>query len=222
MTAADRPEWMARVLDRVVSDPPGYFEQFRPPPDPPRRSAVLMLFGPDPRGGEDVVLTERSHTMRSHAAQVSFPGGGFEAVDAGPVDAALREAEEEVGIDPGSVDIAGSFPSLFLGPSGHAVTPVLGWWRDPGPIGIVDESEVHQVARVPVEELLDARNRFTVVGPRGYRGPGFEAGGLFVWGFTAMLLTVLFDLADLTQPWDESRDRDLPEHVISAWLRTQT
>ena len=180
-----------------------------------------MLFGQDPRGGEDVVLTERAHTMRSHAAQVSFPGGGLEDGDRGPIDAALREAEEEVGVDPEAGDIAGRFPPLFLGPSGHAVTPVLGWWRDPGPIGVVDESEVAQVARVPLPELLHRDNRFTVVGPRGYRGPGFQAGGLFVWGFTAMLLSVLFDLADLTEPWDEQAERDLPEYVIQAWLRGQ-
>jgi len=210
---------MTRAIDRVKHDPPDYFEQFRPPPDPPRRSAVLMLFGPDPRGGEDVVLTERAHNLRTHAAQVSFPGGGLEDGDAGPVDAALREAEEEVGVDPSSVEIVGSLPPLFLGPSGHAVTPVLGWWHTPGPIGVVDEIEVAQVVRVPVGGLIASANRFNVVGPRGYRGPGFEASGLFVWGLTAMLLSVLFDLADLTTPWDESVERDLPDHIIQAWLR---
>lgn len=213
---------MATVFERIEHDPPDYFEHFRPPPDPPRRSAVLMLFGPDPLGGEDVVLTERSHTMRSHAAQVSFPGGGVEDGDTGPTDAALREAEEEVGVDPSAVDIVGSMPQLFLGPSGHAVTPVLGWWRSPGPIGVMDESEVARVARVPVGDLVAPQNRFTVVGPRGYRGPGFSASGLFVWGFTAMLLSVLFDVADLAEPWDESVEHDLPEHIIAAWLRGQT
>lgn len=217
-----RPEWMDRVLTRVDEDPPHYFQMFRPPPDPPRRSAVLMLFGPDPRGGEDVVLTERAHTLRSHAAQVSFPGGGLEDGDDGPVDAALREAEEEVGVDPASVDIVGSLPSLFLGPSGHAVTPVLAWWPTPGPIGVVDETEVARVVRVPVGELLDPANRFHAVHPSGYRGPAFETHGLFVWGFTAMLLTVLLDLADLTTPWDESAERELPEHIISAWMRGRT
>ena len=218
-SAYPRPTWMQAALDRIVHDPPAYFEHFRPPPDPPRRSAVLMLFGPDPLGGEDVVLTERAHHMRSHAAQVSFPGGGLEDDDAGPIDAALREAEEEVGVNPESVDIVGSFPPLFLSPSGHAVTPVLGWWRAPGPISVV---EVAQVARIPLADLLAAQNRFTVVGPRGYRGPAFEAGGLFVWGFTAMLLAVLFDLAGLTEDWDEQLERPLPEHIIQAWLRGQT
>ncbi|MFN2319814.1 MAG: CoA pyrophosphatase [Dermatophilaceae bacterium] len=217
-----RPTWMERVIARVHDEPPHYFEMFRPPPDPPRRSAVLMLFGPDPRGGEDVVLTERAHTMRSHAAQVSFPGGGLEDGDTGPIDAALREAEEEVGVDPASVDIVGSLPPLFLGPSGHAVTPVLGWWPEPNPIRVVDEAEVAQVVRVPIERLLDPRNRFYATHPSGYRGPAFETSGLFVWGFTAMLLSELLDLADLTAPWDESAERGLPEHIVRAWMRGQT
>ncbi|MDO5501650.1 MAG: CoA pyrophosphatase [Actinomycetia bacterium] len=213
---------MDRVVTRVTDDLPDYFDQFRPPPDPPRRSAVLMLFGPHPGGGEDVILTERAHGLRSHAAQVSFPGGGLETVDAGPIDAALREAEEEVGVDPESVEIVAELPALFLSPSGHAVTPVLGWWPEPGPIGVIDEVEVAQVARVPLAELLDPAHRFTVVGPLGYRGPAFEASGLFVWGFTAMLLSVLLDLADLTREWDDRLERDLPEHIVAAWLRGRT
>ena len=217
-----RPAWMDIVIARVHEEPPHYFERFRPPPDPPRRSAVLMLFGPDPRGGEDVVLSERAHTMRSHAAQVSFPGGGLEDGDAGPIDAALREAEEEVGVDPESVDIVGSLPPLFLGPSGHAVTPVLGWWPAPHPIRAVDEAEVAQVVRVPIESLVDPANRFHATHPSGYRGPAFETAGLFVWGFTAMLLSELLDLAGLTAAWDESAERELPPHIISAWMRGGT
>ena len=97
-----------------------------------RRSAVLMLFGPDPRGGEDVVLTERAHTLRSHPGQVSFPGGRVDPDDDGSVAAALREAEEEVGLDPAGVEVLATFPDVFLTPSQHAVTPVLAWWPSPG------------------------------------------------------------------------------------------
>ena len=76
--------------------------------------------------------------------------------------------------------MVGALPSLFLTPSGNAVTPVLGWWPTPGEVRVVDTREVERVERVPVAELLDPGRRFTVAHPTGYRGPGFEAGGLFV------------------------------------------
>ena len=177
-----------------------------------------MLFGPDPRGGEDVVLTERAHTLRSHPGQVSFPGGRLDADDETSVAAALREAEEEVGLDPAGVEVLASFPDVFLAPSQHAVTPVLAWWPAPVPVGVVDRGEVERVLRVPVADLVDPANRFTAVfGP--YRGPAFEVGDLFVWGFTAMLLSSLFDLAGLEVPWDVTHERALPDRVMSPWMR---
>jgi 8-oxo-dGTP pyrophosphatase MutT (NUDIX family) len=177
-----------------------------------------MLFGPDPSGGEDVVLTERAHTLRAHPGQVSFPGGRVDPDDDGSVAAALREAEEEVGVDPAGVEVLATFPEVFLSPSQHAVTPVLGWWPEPVPVRVVDRGEVERVLRVPVARLLDPAHRFTAVfGP--YRGPAFEVDDLFVWGFTAMLLSSLFDLAGLALPWDEGLERPLPDRVMSPWMR---
>jgi len=214
---APRPLWLSQVATRDVSSHE-WFSSYAPPAGVGRRSAVLMLFGPDPQGGEDVVLTERAHTLRSHPGQVSFPGGRLDPEDAGSVAAALREAEEEVGLDPEGVDVLASLPDLYLAPSEHSVTPVLAWWPTPVPVGVVDEGEVARVVRVPVADLLDPDHRFTAVfGP--YRGPAFEVGDLFVWGFTAMLLSSLFDLADLTRPWDSGHERPLPDRVLSPWMK---
>ncbi len=213
------PAWLRRVGPAATDDPPAWFTRFSPPHGARRRSAVLVLVGPGPDGAEDVVLTERAHHLRSHAGQVSFPGGAIDPGDDGPVQAALREAEEEVGLDPGSVDVLGELPPLYLRPSSNAVTPVIGWWREPGPIGVVDTGEVAQVVRAPLGTLLDPVNRFLVIAPGGYRGPGFEVDGLFVWGFTAQLLSSVFDLAGLSVPWDQTRRRRLPPRMLAPYLR---
>lgn len=217
---APRPTWLERLGAREDLHEHEWFSTFAPPEGEGRASAVLMLFGPDPAGGEDVVLTERAHTLRSHPGQVSFPGGAVDPGDDGSVGAALREAEEEVGIDPDGVDVVRTFPPLYLAPSRNAVTPVLAWWPEPGPVRVVDPAEVEQVVRVPVAVLADPANRHTAVfGP--YRGPAFEVGGLYVWGFTAMLLSSLLDLAGLALPWDPGREQPLPERVLSPWMRAQ-
>ncbi|WP_035916603.1 NUDIX hydrolase [Knoellia sinensis] len=216
-----RPEWLDRVVATVEAEEPEAFSTFAPPEGATKLSAVLMLFGPTGDGGEDVVLTARSRHLRAHPGQVSFPGGRVDPTDAGPIDAALREAEEEVGVVPASVEVVGAMPPLYLTPSANAVTPVLGWWPEPGEVRVVDPREVERVERVRVDELLDPGRRFTVTHPSGYRGPGFEAGGLFVWGFTALLLNAVFDLAGLTQPWDDTLERPIPEHVLSEWMRNR-
>ena len=162
----------------------------------------------------DVVLTERAASLRSHAGQVSFPGGGVDPGDDGPVAAALRESQEEVGVDPASVDVVAALPPLYLTPSANSVVPVLGWWPRPSPVAVVDPAEVARVERVAVGDLLDPANRFCVESPRGgWVGPAFEVDGLFVWGFTAMLLDVLFDTAGLTRPWNRSLRRPIPPGV---------
>lgn len=210
------PDWLLRAESELRADLPEWFTQFAPPEDPPRRSAVLMLVTPG-ESGPEIVLTERSRHLRSHASQVSFPGGKLDPGET-PVEAALRETWEEVGADPEGIEVVGSFPDLWLGPSSNAVTPVLGWWPQPGPLRVVDPGEVARVESIPVADLVDPANRFTVKGPSGYVGPGFEVADLFVWGFTAQLLSVLLDAAGLTRPWDEGRRRRLPWRVVRPYL----
>jgi 8-oxo-dGTP pyrophosphatase MutT (NUDIX family) len=206
-----RPDWLDRARAGVEDADRGFFEQFAPPPDGGRRSSVLILFGQSDSDGEDVLLTERAHTLRTQPGDISFPGGKLEAFDASPTAAALRETREEVGIDPSAVEVVGALPDIYLRPRGFVVTPVLGWWPEPTPLERVDPAEVHRAVRAPLSHLLDPAARFTVTHPSGYVGPGFDFDGLFIWGFTAGLLSAVLDFAGLTRPWDRGVQRPLPE-----------
>lgn len=214
-----RPAWVDRVAPAVAAEPPPFFSRFAAAGRGGRHSAVLLLFGPRPGGGQDVVLTERSHGMRSHPGQVSFPGGAVEAHDAGPAAAALREAHEEVGIDPSGVDVVAELTTVHLAVSRFVVTPVLGWWREPAPLGPLDSREVRRAVRMPLDHLLDPHVRFTVTHPSGYVGPGFEVDGLFVWGFTAGLLSAVLEMAGLERPWDRGVRRELPRRFRPGGLQ---
>jgi 8-oxo-dGTP pyrophosphatase MutT (NUDIX family) len=207
---------MAHLVTQLGQQDPDFFSRFLPPDEGGRASAVLILLGPNPEGGEDVVLTERSHSMRSHAGQVSFPGGAIDPVDSGPVSAALREAQEEVGLEPAGVQVVAELPALYLPPSNFVVTPVLAWWAHPSPISVIDRLEVARVLRAPLSELTDPARRFMVSHPSGFVGPAFDVDGLLVWGFTAGLLSKVIELAGLERSWDRDDHRPLPAHLIGA------
>jgi 8-oxo-dGTP pyrophosphatase MutT (NUDIX family) len=205
----DVPRWLRPLADLVGRVRAEDLSRFVPPEEGGRASAVLILLGEGP-GGPDVLLIERSHDLRSHAGQPAFPGGSVDPGDDGPVGAALREAAEETGLDPAGIDVLGTLPPLFLPPSGYVVTPVLGWWRAPSPVGVADPAEVAAVHRVPVEELLQPANRLRVRHPSGYLGAAFAVRGMVVWGFTGGLLDRLLRLAGWERPWDHRRVEELP------------
>jgi 8-oxo-dGTP pyrophosphatase MutT (NUDIX family) len=222
---AGRPGW----LEQLAASLPGLrAEQItrftRPEGRRLRESGVLVLFGEGP-SGPDLVLIERAATLRSHAGQPAFPGGSVDPDDAGAVGAALREAQEEVGLEPASVEVFGQFPELFLPASGFLVTPVLAWWRAPHALRVVDVAEVAAVARVPLADLAEPANRWTAMHPSGYRGPAFdvvteEGEPLFVWGFTAGVVDRLLHFGGWERPWDTTRSRELDPEVLALARRT--
>ena len=212
---ADLPPWLRRLAGSSDDPRAHQLSRFLVPDDAARQSAVLMTFADGPNG-PSVLLIQRAATLRSHAGQVAFPGGGVDEDDPTTVATALREAEEEVGLDPDSVRIVAEFPPLYIPVSGFVVHPVLAWWRDPHPVAPGDPGEVARVELVPIGELVDPANRFSVAHPSGFTGPGFAAGGLFIWGFTAILLSGLLDLGGWVEPWDPSVLRDLPSDVAGG------
>lgn len=207
------PAWAQQIADVLPSITVDQLTRFAPPSDvETRRAAVLLLFGHHAPGG-DLLLLERAMTLRTHPGQAAFPGGAVDPGDASPVAAALREAHEETGLDPEGVEVLGTLPDLYLPPSRFVVTPVVGWWRRSSPVSAADPAEVARVERVPLEDLLDPANRWTVRHPSGFVGPAFTAGGLFVWGFTAGIISRLLALAGLERPWDAGRLHPLPDHL---------
>jgi 8-oxo-dGTP pyrophosphatase MutT (NUDIX family) len=214
------PSWLRPLAEAAVDVRPEELSRFLPPDEGGRQSAVLMLFGEREPGsgwdGADVLLIERAHDMRSHAGQVAFPGGAVDPGDDGAVGAALREAVEETGLDPAGVDVFGMLPALFLPVSDFVVTPVLAWWREPSPVGVVDPAEVASVHRVPLADLLAPANRFRVSHPSGYVGAAFGVSGLLVWGFTAGLLDRMLRLAGWEVPWDQGRVEPMPADLLAT------
>ena len=206
------PGWVRELAAAVETMPVPPL--LRPPEGVGRHSAVLVLFGPgadghDGRDGTDLLLIQRTPGLRRHAGQPAFPGGATEPGES-PVQAALREAAEEVGLDPSGVEVVGTAPELYIERTEFRVVPVLGWWRRPVVVHPADPVEVASAERVAVAELADPANRLKIRHPSGFVGPAFRVQGMLVWGFTAGLLDVLLALGGWELPWDRGRIEDLP------------
>nr|WP_218907994.1 CoA pyrophosphatase [Micromonospora jinlongensis] len=186
------------------------FTRLTTPAEGGRESAVLVLLGEQPGAGPDVLVLQRAVTLRNHAGQPAFPGGAADPEDADVRATALREANEEVGLDPTSVTVLAELPKLWIPVSDFVVTPVLAWWHDPHPVHPREPAEVAHVARLPVSELVDPANRLRVRHPSGWIGPAFSARGMLVWGFTAGVLATLLEMGGWARPWPHHRVVELP------------
>ncbi len=216
MTDASResgvPGWLTALAGAAASMqvPPAL--QPRPGGRP---AAVLILFGLGAKG-PDLLLVQRGQRLRQHAGQPAFPGGAIDESDAGPVQAALREAAEEARVDPSGVRVLAVLPKMFIWRSGFTVTPVLAWWHRPAPVEPGDLVEVSAVARVAVADLADPAHRLSIRLPSGGASPAFRVAGMLVWGFTAMLVDRLLALGGWEVPWDAGRAEDLPAEALMA------
>jgi 8-oxo-dGTP pyrophosphatase MutT (NUDIX family) len=119
------------------------------------RAAVLVPLVERDEGWA-VLMTLRSADLADHAGQISLPGGRIEPEDPDTIAAALREAEEEIGLPRDYVDIAGRLDTWFTG-TGFEVTPIVGLVRPPPPL-VPDPVEVAEIFEVPLDFILDKRN----------------------------------------------------------------
>ena len=182
-------------LRRVLSRPGGASSDFdlnpgyAPPKSRPLRPAAVLVAFQEGASGLDLLLTKRSSRLKHHPGQIAFPGGKQDEVDSGPVDAALREASEEVGLPPASVEVLGQMQTHET-VTGFLITPVIGFIRDAFE-PIPEAGEVDEVFSVPLAHVTDPA-RFSIEA-RIWRGQERQYytvpyGPYYIWGATARIL----------------------------------
>jgi 8-oxo-dGTP pyrophosphatase MutT (NUDIX family) len=197
------------LLDRVTRLP------FAIPGDPAGVPASVLLALAPVEGADDLelVLVRRPDHLRQHAGQVGLPGGAVEPQDADGVAAALREAQEEVGLDPAGVRVLGSLDRAYLVVSDFDVLPVVGVWDGLAAL-VPSPDEVAAILRPTLRQLADPANHGTMslgalLGeelvrarnvPPDLQSPVFWVDGVLVWGFTAGLLVGFLESLGLAAP----------------------
>jgi 8-oxo-dGTP pyrophosphatase MutT (NUDIX family) len=185
-------------LDDVIARPRGDHdgqETLLPLPDIRLLKPAAVLVGlVDRPQGATLLLTKRAAAMPMHAGQIAFPGGRMDADDASPLDAALREAQEEIGLDPALVAPLGYLDTYLTG-TGYRVTPVV-VQISPGFVLALNPDEVDEVFEVPLRHALD---------PTMHRREGREWKGIwrsyyaisfeerYIWGATAGIIRHLYE-----------------------------
>lgn len=161
----------------------------------PLKPAAVLVPLVDRADGLTVLLTRRTTHLAHHAGQVSFPGGHIEPADEGPVDTALRETEEEIGLDRRHIEVIGHL-DLYVTRTGFVVTPVVAIVHPPFTLA-PDAYEVDEVFEVPLAFLLDPANHqkcsaeFEGMVRHFYAMPYNRH---FIWGATAGMLVNLYEV----------------------------
>ena len=192
--AAERltPQWLRRRFAEPPDWLPEVADESRATILRPIRASVLVPLV-QRAAGLTILFTERTAHLSNHAGQISFPGGRRELSDTSPIETALRETEEEVGLERRHIDVLGSLPDYHT-ITGYCVTPVVGLVTPPFELR-ADPAEVAEIFEVPLAFLMDGMNhqRLSTMRPEGrsrfYAMP-YER--CYIWGATAGMLRNLF------------------------------
>jgi 8-oxo-dGTP pyrophosphatase MutT (NUDIX family) len=160
-------------------------------PDPGDRLAGVLV---PLIGGRSLVFTRRSEALRRHPGEISFPGGLQHDEDATITETALRETREELGIEPGAVEVLGALPPVHTFVSGILIVPVVGLLAE-GPSYRPNRGEIAEVLEYGLDELAAAESEVEWRRAGGvYRGHAYEMGPNTIWGATARILHSLLEL----------------------------
>jgi 8-oxo-dGTP pyrophosphatase MutT (NUDIX family) len=176
----------------------------RPPQDGATRAAAVLVPLVEREGDLHLVFIRRSDSVESHRGQVAFPGGRVDPTDTTLLHTALREAHEEVGIEPQVVDVLGGFSTMSTVSSGMLVAPFVGLLKRPVNYTI-QEVEVAQVFEVPLHALADKRYRGTYEWRRDKERPSSNFPAIFhsgqtIWGLTLRITENLLDMMGIPHP----------------------
>jgi 8-oxo-dGTP pyrophosphatase MutT (NUDIX family) len=162
-----------------------------------KQSSVLILLYPL-AGSTGLVLMLRPEYPGVHSGQISLPGGKFEETDESLIYTALREAREEIGIDPKQVQIIGQLTEMYIPPSNFLVTPVVGYQAS-RPSFTADPKEVAKIIEIQIDDLLNESNwqmkKMKISLGFTLNVPSYFINGNIIWGATAMILSELGEIA---------------------------
>lgn len=209
---------MTSDFEQRLSDALAKHRPHRPRVEGARSAAVLIpiVAVPEP----SLLFTVRTETLPSHKGQISFPGGSIDGTDPSAEVAALRETQEELGLDPAAVRVLGELDSFPTFVSGYVVTPFVGWLQH-RPALAPNPAEVASVLEVPVADLTEAIRSEAGFqhGERTYPTEAWIWRGHVIWGVTARIvrsfLALLAD-AGLAAPPGDTRSWDWAPAVETA------
>lgn len=184
---------MSRDFDRALQGALGQRPLQRPEAVGARSAAVLIPIVAEPE--PTLLFTVRTETLPSHKGQISFPGGSVDSSDQTAEAAALRESREELGLDPSTVRILGELDTVLTYVSGYIVSPFVGWIDKPPSLS-PNPAEVAEVLQIPLAQLTEELRADPGFSHRGrtYPTEAWIWRGSVIWGLTARLLRMFFDV----------------------------